>query len=42
MNKINSITDRLNLIDNSMIHTKYFVNIEQLEEIYNFSINMSD
>ena len=25
-----------------MIHTKYFVNIEQLEEIHNFLINMSE
>ena len=42
MNKINSISDCLNLIDNSMVHTKYFVNIEQLEEIHNFLINMSE
>ena len=42
MNKINSVTHCLNLIDNSMIHTKYFVNIEQLEEIHNFLINMSE
>ena len=42
MNKINSISDCLNLIDSSMIHTKYFVNIEQLEEIHNFLINMSE
>ena len=41
MNKINSILECLNLIDNSVIHTKYFVNIEQLEEIHNFLINMS-
>ena len=42
MNKIKSISDCLNLIDNSMVHTKYFVNIEQLEEIHNFLINMSE
>ena len=42
MNKINSIADCLNLIDISMIRTKYFVNIEQLEEIHNFLINMSE
>ena len=42
MNKTNSISDCLNLIENSMIHTKYFVNIEQLEEIHNFLINMSE
>ena len=42
MNKINSISDCLTLIDNSMVHTKYFVNIEQLEEIHNFLINMSE
>ena len=42
MNKINSYSDCLNLIDNSMVDTKYFVNIEQLEEIHNFLINMSE
>ena len=42
MSKINSVTDCLNLIDSSMIHTKYFVNIEQLEGIHNFLINMSE
>ena len=42
MYKINSISDCLNLIDSSMIHTKYFFNIEQLEEIHNFLINMSE
>ena len=42
MSKINSVTDCLNLIDSSIIHTKYFVNIEQLEEIHNFLINMSE
>ena len=42
MNKIKSISDCLNLIANSMIHTKYFVIIEQLEEIHNFLINMSE
>ena len=42
MNKINSITDCLNLIDTSIVKTKYFVNIEQLEEIHNFLINISE
>ena len=42
MSKINSVTDCLNLIDSSMIHTKYFVNIEQLEGIHSFLINMSE
>ena len=42
MNKINSISDCLNLINTSIVKTKYFVNIEQLEEIHNFLINMSE
>ena len=42
MNKINSMTDCLNLIDTSIVKTKYFVNIEQLEEIHNFLVNMSE
>ena len=42
MNKINSITDCLNLIDTSIVKTQYFVNIEQLEEMHNFLINMSE
>ena len=42
MNKINSISDCLNLIDTGVVKTKYFVNIEQLEEIHNFLINMSE
>ena len=42
MSKINSVTDCLNLIHSSMIHTKYFVNIEQLEGIHSFLINMSE
>ena len=42
MNKINSMTDCLNLIDTSIVKTKYFVNIEQLEEIHNFIKNMSE
>ena len=42
MNKINSVTDCLNLIDTSIVQTPYFVNIEQLEEIHNFLINMSE
>ena len=42
MNKFDSVTDCLNLIDTSIVQTKYFVNIEQLEEIHNFLINMSE
>ena len=42
MSKINSVTDCLNLIDSGIVRTKYFVNIEQLEEIHNFLINMSE
>ena len=42
MNKINSVTDCFNLIDTAIVKTKYFVNIEQLEEIHNFLINMSE
>ena len=42
MNKIDSISDCLNLIDSGIVQTKYFVNIEQLEEIHNFLINMSE
>ena len=42
MNKINSVTDCLNLIDTSIVKTPYFVSIEKLEEIHNFLINMSD
>ena len=42
MNKIHNISDCLNLIDNSIVQGKYFVNIEQLEEIHNFLINMSE
>ena len=42
MNKINSVTDCLNLIDTSIVKTPYFVNIEQLEEVHNFLINISE
>ena len=42
MNKINTLTDCLNLIDTSIVQTTYFVNIEQLEEIHNFLFNMSE
>ena len=42
MNKINSISDCLNIIDNGVVHSKYFINIEELEEIHNFLINMSE
>ena len=36
------MTDCLNMVDTSIVKTKYFVNIEQLEEIHNFLINMSE
>ena len=36
------MTDCLNLIDTSIVKTKYFVNTEQLEEIHKFLINMSE
>ena len=42
MSKINSITDCLNLIDTNIVKTKYFVNIEQLEEVHSFLITMSE
>ena len=42
MSQINSVTDCLNSIDSCMIHTKYFINIEQLEAIHNFLINMTE
>ena len=42
MNKINSVTDCLNLIDTSIVKTPYFLSIEKLEEIHNFLINMSE
>ena len=42
MSKINNMTDCLNLIDNAIVRTKYFVNIDQLEEIHNFLINMTE
>ena len=42
MNKINSVTDCLNLVDTSIVKTPYFVSIEKLEEIDNFLINMSE
>ena len=42
MNKNNSISDCLNSLNTSIVKTKYFVNIEQLEEIHNFLINMSE
>ena len=42
MNKIDSVTDCLNLIDNSIVQTPYFISIERLEEIHNFLINMSE
>ena len=42
MNKIDSVTDCLNLIDTAIVKTKNFVNLEQLEEIHNFLINMSE
>ena len=42
MSKINSMTDCLNLIDTAIVKTKFFINIEQLEEVHNFLINMSE
>ena len=42
MKNINSLTYCLNLIDTAIVKTKYFVNLEQLEEIHNFLINMSE
>ena len=42
MNKIDSVTDCLNLIDTSIVQTPYFISIEQLEEIHNFLIKMSE
>ena len=42
MSEVNSITDCLNLVDTSIVETKYFVSIEQLEEIHNFLFNMSE
>ena len=42
MSKINSVTDCLNLIDTAIVKTKFFINIEHLEEVHNFLINMSE
>ena len=42
MNKINSVTDCLDLIDTSIVKTKFFVSIELLEEIHNFLMNLSE
>ena len=42
MNKINTVTDCLNVIDMSIVETTYFVSIDKLEEIHNFLINMSE
>ena len=42
MSKIDSVTDCLNLIDTAIAKTKFFINIEQLEEVHNFLINMSE
>ena len=42
MNKINTVTDCLNVIDMSIVQTTYFISIEKLEEIHNFLINMSE
>ena len=36
------MTDCLNMLDTNIVQTKYFGNIEQLEEIHNFLINMSE
>ena len=42
MNKINSMTDCLNLIDTAIVKTKFFINIEQLEEVHNFLMNLTE
>ena len=42
MNKINTVTDCLNIIDMSIVQTTYFISIEKLEEIHNSLINMSE
>ena len=42
MNKNNTVTDCLNIIDMSIVQTTYFISIEKLEEIHNFLINMSE
>ena len=42
MNKINTVTDCLNINDMSIVQTTYFISIEKLEEIHNFLINMSE
>ena len=42
MNKINTVTDCLNIIDMSIVQTTYFISIEKLEELHNFLINMSE
>ena len=42
MSNINSVTDCLNLIDTAIVKTKFFINIEQLEEVHNFLIDMSE
>ena len=42
MNKINSISDCLNLIDTAIVETKFFVNIEQLQEVHNFLMNLTE
>ena len=42
MNKINTVTDCLNIINMSIVQPIYFISIEKLEEIHNFLINMSE
>ena len=42
MSKINSVTDCLNLIDTAIVKTKFFINIEQLEEVHNFLLNLTE
>ena len=42
MNRINTVTDCLNIIDISIVQTTYFISIEKLEEIHNFLRNMSE
>ena len=36
------MTDCLNLIDTTIVKTKFFINIEQLEEVHNFLMNLTE
>ena len=42
MNRINTVTDCLNIIDMSIVQTTYIISIEKLEGIHNFLINKSE